>query len=183
MPLISLLSIIFAFASVSASMFEPPQLDSHMIYDGRLNTGYDMLTATSGSVQGWTTNEDGYLHMTYPAGQAWGAVVVTYGKPKDPPRPGKDISQFDTLSVEMRGLRGGEVVEVGMKDNLDPDDGTEAKVARVMTREWTNYKIPLQSFRTADLTKSYVIIEFVFGKKSVTVDCRNIALLRRSGRR
>ena len=154
-----------------------PPIQGHTIYDGRLNRGYDMGVASSGGQSGWVTNKDGYMRMAYPSGQSWGAVFITYGKPKGFPRPGKDFSGFGKLSVELRGANGGEVVEIGLKDNEDPDDGSEAKIPLTVTKEWKTYEIPLSKFFTADLKNLYVITEFVFGYESATVDFKNVKLI------
>ena len=53
--------------------------------------------------------------MSYPAGASWGAVFITIGKPKDPPRPSQDLAAFDTLLVEMKGESGGEELDIGLK--------------------------------------------------------------------
>jgi len=119
---------------------------------------------------------EGAMKMAYPPGQSWGAVFITVGQPKDPPRPWKDYSSFRAISVDLRGEIGGESVEVGIKDSSDPDDGSETKIlVPQLSTGWQTYEFPLSSFDTADLEKLYVVTEFVFaGPTSQTVYFRNV---------
>jgi exo-beta-1,3-glucanase (GH17 family) len=140
---------------------------------------YDIGVDSSNSRQDWLETTSDGMSMTYPAGQAWGAVFVTVGPPVDPPRPWKDFSSFRTLSVELRGETGGESVEIGIKDATDPDDGTEAKaLVSNLSTAWQTYQFPLSMFGTADLTHLYVAVEFVFdGSTAETVYFRDVKFL------
>ena len=159
---------------------EPPvDAEAHPIYSGgSLTTGYDMGVDTSGGLRNWVSNVNGQMCMAYPINQDWGAVFITVGPPTNPPRPGTDLSQYQTLLVELRGESGGEFVSVGVKDNTDPDDGSERKyIVSNLTSEWQSISIPLSHFTaTADLTRLYVVTEFVFepGTPAETVCFRNI---------
>jgi len=173
--LVGFILLLLAFINKVESQELSPT--SHTIFDGRLNTGYDMGVNTSGGRTDWLSNQGGYMRMAYPPGQSWGAVFITYGKPRNFPRSGKDLSRFEILSVELRGAKGGEVVEIGLKDNEDPDNGSEAKIPVTVTKEWKTYTFPLSKFFTADLKNLYVVTEFVFGYESATVDFRNIKFI------
>ena len=157
----------------------PPQ--PHSIYYGpRLADGYNMGVNTSGGLTNWVTDMGGYMRMAYPSGQQWGVVFITVGPPRNPPRPGKDLSRYRTLSLELRGQVGGEDIRIGLKDNTDPDDGSETKVlVSDLTTEWQTFTFPLSDFKTADRTRLYVVIEFVFevGTPAETVYFRHIRYL------
>jgi hypothetical protein len=73
-----------------------------------------------------------------------------------------------------------EYVSVGLKDNEDPDNGRETKkVVSNLATDWQTFTFPLSDFNTADLTKLYVITEFVFepGTPAETVCFRHIQYL------
>ena len=146
---------------------------------GRLTSGYDMGVNSSDARTGWLTRGQGELVMSYPQGQQWGAVFVTVGKPRDVGRPGRDFSGYKTLIVELKGEKGGETVEVGIKDNADLDDGSETKRQVRLTRDWQTVETPLSFFKTADRSSLYVVTEFVFSEEhAVTISVRRIALRR-----
>lgn len=153
-------------------------LQPHWIYYGpRLAEGYDMGITTSHGVTGWVTDMGSYMRMAYPPGQAWGAVFITVGPPKPPPRPGKNLSAYKSLVVELRGQNGGEDIWIGLKDNEDADDGTETKIPLLdLTPTWQTFTIPLSSFATAEKSRLYVVTEFVFepGTPAETVYFRKI---------
>lgn len=158
-----------------------PTPDFHCIYVGSaLCQGYDMGVDDGAQRRDWLSDMKGSMRMAYPGGLGWGAVFITLGKPVDPPRPGKDLSGYRTLYVELRGENGGEFVNIGIKDNTDPDNGSEKKI-RVsnLTPEWQPFTFSLSDFETADVTQLYVMIEFVFEPDSPaqTVDVRNVRYL------
>ncbi len=146
---------------------------------GRLVSGYDMGVNTSGGRTDWVKMEDENSQcMAYPGNQSWGAVFITRGKPTPQPRSSQDLSQYQTLSLELRGAKGGESVLIGLKDNTDPDDGSETKIpVSNLTTDWKTFTIPLSKFDTADLSKLYVVTEFVFTANPQTVCFRNIEYL------
>ncbi len=153
-------------------------LQPHWVYYGpRLAEGYDMGVNTSGGLTGWVTDLGGYMRMAYPPGQSWGAVFITVGPPRLPPRPGKNLSAYQSLVVELRGEVGGEDVWIGLKDNTDPDNGTETKILIPdLPTGWQTYTFPLSAFTTADRSRLYVVTEFVFepGTPAETVYFRKI---------
>lgn len=134
--------------------------------DGELTDGYGMGVDTGPSqLRDWAKVQgDGSLCMAYPPNQDWGAVFITFGGDPKPPREriGKDFSSYKTLAIDMKGERGGEKVWIGLKDQYDRDDGSETKIPVSLTSGWKTYTFPLGKFKTADLTKLYVVTEFVF---------------------
>jgi hypothetical protein len=144
----------------------------------KLATGYDLEVNTSGGLTNWVTVKSGEICMAYPSGQSWGAVFITVGKPTQPPRLGKDLSNYHQLSLELRGQAGGESVSIGIKDKNQPDDGSETKVpVSGLTTDWKTFTFPLSKFTGAHLHNLYVVIEFVFAGKPATVCARNIQYL------
>jgi hypothetical protein len=116
--------------------------------------------------------------MDYPSDQDWGAVFVTVGRSRIPPRPSRDLSGFKRLSVELRGAKGGESVSIGIKDATDPDDGSETKVeVPNITTEWKPYVLSLSQFSTVDLHRVHIPIEFVFDGPAKQVWFRDVSYL------
>jgi len=146
-----------------------------ILANGKLSRGLDMGVDSSGQRRDWLIPGDGFLRMAYPPGQSWGAVFVTVGKPAPPgARHGRDMSAYSTLRLEMKGEKGGEQVEIGIKDQNQGDDGMEAKEALTLTSEWRSLEIPLRRFTGADLRQTYVLVEFVFDAGPQTVYVRRV---------
>ncbi|OHE72432.1 MAG: hypothetical protein A2007_01040 [Verrucomicrobia bacterium GWC2_42_7] len=153
-----------------------------ILVGSKLFSGLDMGVNSSGGKTNWLSNDDAYMTMSYPASQSWGSVFITVGKPKEPPRPKRDMSAYDMLTVEMKGATGGEQIEIGLKTNTQPDDGSETKVPIKLTSDWQTYRFSLDKFTGIDLTRVYVLIEFVFsGTNSQTVQVRNVKYLSTGG--
>ena len=165
--------------SSTPSPGEMMTLQSAQVFvDGKLAPGYDMGVNTSGGRTGWVDVRDSVMYMDYPGGQSWGAVFITVGKPTDLNRPCVDVSQFRALRIELKGKNGGEAVDVGLKDNTDPDDGSETKITLgSLQQDWQVREIELSRFRTADLHKLYVMTEFVYAGTPQSVYVRKIEFI------
>jgi len=147
----------------------------------KLSPGFDMGVNSSEGRANWLKGDNGQLRLSYPLGQSWGAVFITVGKPKQPPRPFKDFSAFESLIIDIRGESGGEQLEIGIKTNDMPDDGSETKIPIRITSQWQTYTFKLDKFSGIDLKKLYVVTEFVFSDNHAqTVYVRSIKYLARN---
>jgi len=175
----------------NCSAYSMPNDNIYLVFKDHLAQGLSMGLNTSGSHFGWlileeergtegssiVTSKSKIMVMNYPSNQKWGVVFITLGEPKDSNRPGRDYSNYNNLIIEMRGKDGNEVVQVGIKDNTDPDNGSETKILRKLSKAWTKYEFRLSDFKTADLKRLYVLCEFVFvDKKSTCIEVRSIML-------
>jgi exo-beta-1,3-glucanase (GH17 family) len=160
---------------------DPGSRREREIYGEQLAAFYGMGVDTSHKRRDWlTTGEE--LEMAYPAKQDWGAVFITVGEPTNPPRPWRDFSGFDAITFELRGARGKEKVEVGIKDFADPSNGQEKKlIVRDVGTQYRTYTFRLADFASRQLQmpnglrKLNVVVEFVFtGSDAITVYARNI---------
>lgn len=129
----------------------------------------------------WVAMEEGALRIAYPAGQDWGGVFMTVGgDPVPPPRPCEDLSIYGELVVELEGEVGGEILSIGIKDNTDPDIENKARITRTLGSSRTTCLLNLhdEKFESADLSRIYVAVEFVFeGPHPRTVYVRNVYYL------
>lgn len=166
-------SLLFVFVIHQNSIAQ-----SYPIYTGQtLNQGYDMAVNTNNNRTDWLHDMIGYMKADYPANQQWGFVMITYGASSliQSQKLFRNFSNFTTLSVEMKGITGNEQVAIGIKDVTDPNNGSETKFTRTLTRNWKVFTFPLTSFTTADLYHLYVVIEFVFsGPNSETIFFKNV---------
>jgi hypothetical protein len=160
------IAIVLALCAIGNSQTKP----EFVIYDGKeLANGYDMGINTSSTIVNWLKDKGNELVLSYPTNQDWGAAFVTVGKPKQSAseRQSKDFSTFDSLIISLKGAKGGESVDIGIKDKTDPDDGSEIKKTITLTKSYVRYALSLRDFdKTADLPTLYVVAEFVFGPNS-----------------
>ena len=148
-----------------------------------LTAGLDMGVNSSNGRTDWLESQNGAFRMSYLVNQTWGAVFITVGPPKDPPRPFRDFQAYRTLSVEMKGGQGARTIDIGVKTNTQPDNGRETKKAENLTQDWKTYEVALSDFTGTDLSKLYVVTEFVFaGSNAQTIYFRNIKYLKRDPR-
>ncbi|MFT3892762.1 MAG: glycosyl hydrolase family 17 protein [Anaerolineales bacterium] len=152
------------------------------IYSGKsLRKGLSLGVEFSGHSYNWVKDLDGQIQVNYPPGQQWGAVFVTVGKPSSPGyRAGVDLSQYRSISMEMRGESNDQVVLVGLKDSSQKDDGSETLVPISLSSKWATYTLDLDTFIGADLTQVYIPVEFVFRENNTeteTIYFRNIQYL------
>ncbi|MBI5324256.1 MAG: hypothetical protein HZB41_03075 [Ignavibacteriae bacterium] len=158
-----------------ASQQDDPIVFSNGVLGSGLNMGVDSYEKR----KNWANVSNKIMTINYPGGQSWGSVFITIGEPTLPPRPARDYSKYRKLILELKGKKGGETVLIGLKDNYDLDDGSESKVRLNLTKDWGIYQIILyDNFTTADLTKLYVVTEFVFDTNPQTIYVRNIHFLK-----
>ncbi len=151
------------------------------IYSGQfLRSGLNMGVDSSGHLNEWVQDLNGQMKASYPAGQGWGTIFITVGKVASPgARASMDLSQYSRLSVEMRGEADNQTVFIGLKDNQQPDDGSETTLPVKVSSDWKTYNFNLNDFRGADLTRVYIPLEFVFKgyPAGETITFRNIQVL------
>jgi hypothetical protein len=157
-----IISLIFASSFLIISLNAATNQSKAILVGTQLEGGFGMGVDSSGRLTDWVTKVRGAFRLSYPAGQSWGAVFVTVGKPKDPPRPFENFSSYKSLIIDMKGASGGELVFVGVKTNTQPDDGNEVKMSIKLTKEWHTYHFPLEAFKGTDSSRLYVVSEFVF---------------------
>jgi exo-beta-1,3-glucanase (GH17 family) len=142
----------------------------------KLEKPFDLGIDTDRQQRDWLTATPGVLTMAYPAGQQWGAMFVTVGKPVPPGnRPSIDLSRYRSLSVELRASTNGQRVRLGIKGRSQPDDGGEITVECTLSTHWSTVALPLSLFANVDLQHLYVVFEVVFqGSAAETVDMRDL---------
>ena len=140
----------------------PIPVDYPILSEGILVTGFGMGVDDSQQLRNWVSQTGNIQMIQYPGGLDWGAVFITVGDPGSTPRPSRDFSQYTKLAIQMRGVSGGECVQIGMKDVDDPDDGSEKKKDVRLTADWSTEEFNLVSDFDCQLNRVYVVTEFVF---------------------
>ena len=169
-----------------AGLFEQPPLGSRLnreiLIDGRPAAHYHIRPGSSASQRVSLSTVKDALKITYPAGQRGAVVSITVVEPAAPPGPWKDMSNFDAVSVELRGARGRESVSVGIKDLAEGRDADNARVPlKNVATKFKTYTIPLSQFASLrvpirnTLAQLSVVLEFHFiGPRAQTVYVRNV---------
>lgn len=116
--------------------------------------------------------------MNYPNNMEWGFHYFIHRHTHTREKIGKDYSMYKTLELELKGIKGGELVEIVIKDLYDPEDDSATKIPLTLTQEWKSYKIPLSEFKTADLKNLHVVVGFKFENGGKSVRVRKIEYLR-----
>ncbi len=126
--------------------------------------GFDIFVNTDRGLTNWLTRTGSEgLQCAYPSGQQFGFVaVVLQGDTTPGRRPGKDMSAYKRVQFQLRGAVGGEIVDVGMKDNTNADDGNEVKKRLTLTSSWQTFSFALSDFSRSDVKRLYVLFELVF---------------------
>lgn len=117
------------------------------------NLGFDQLIVNV---------EDDHLKFNVSPGLEWAAAMFVVDSLGWNVRPSKDFSEFKSIELEAKGALGNEKLWFTVKDRDDPDDGTEARAALELTKNWKQYKFDLRrDFPTGDLEKLNVLAGFV----------------------
>lgn len=139
--------------------------------------GFDVFVNTDRGLTNWLTRagSEGF-QCAYPSGQQFGFVaVVLQGDTAPGRRQGRDMSAYRRLQFQLRGASGGEIVDVGIKDNTNTDDGDEIKKRLMLTSSWQTFSFPLSDFSRSDVKRLYLLFELVFeGAQGRTVFFRDV---------
>ena len=154
--------------------WSPPEPFS--VYDGVLAPDLYITAETSSGVDnGWVKESNGELCMEYPDGHEWGAVYITPSELDDLTQSHRDLSRYSKLSFEARTETSNPLVQVGIKDFTDLDDGSESKYRiEGLTGASKAYEYELEDFKTAEIDQLYILIEFVFFEPGTTICVKNI---------
>ena len=176
LPIFALMLFCFIAISFSTQLTAQNQL---VIFDGFFQYDTQIHIDDAHSKRNWLKpGQDMSMQMTYPGGMPWGVAFITFGSAYSDAsckqRTGQDLSKYTTLVVDMRAATKGQIVNIGMKDCMDRSDGSETKIPQKLTPEWVTYRFKLSDFKTCDLTKVHIPIEFVYGEKAATVLFRNV---------
>jgi exo-beta-1,3-glucanase (GH17 family) len=146
------------------------------VYVNGLEADFVAGVDTSGHLHQWLTNDNNLLSLAYPAGQQWGGLFITVGPPVPlGQRPSLDLSAYKSLVVDLRPAVEGQCVHIGIKNNRQPDDGSEITVQRCLPAGWSTVTLPLSVFRGEDLAHLYVVFELLFqGVSGASLEVRNI---------
>lgn len=146
------------------------------VYVGGPTSGFVVGLETSAHQRQWLTVNNGPLVLTYPANQQWGAMFITVGPPAPRGhRPSLDLSAYRSLVADLRAAVDGQCVRIGIKDNNQPDNGSETTVQQCLSSQWSTITLPLNRFTGVDLTHLYIVFEVLFqGPSSATLEVRNI---------
>lgn len=170
------------FGSVASAQDATANQDSKkdIMVNSSLAKGFDMGVDSSEHAKNWVRKLPEYQEIAFPAYQEWAAVFITVGKPVGPPRnKWIDASAYKTLSIDMRGEKGGELVEIGVKSNIQEDDGTQTRITVKLNPDWKTFTFPLAEFKGTDLSHLYVVTEFVYNDKTPqTIYFKNIKMLK-----
>lgn len=141
---------IFYLDDIQFSVDPPPApaLQPLHIYTGALRPGLGLGVRSSGNVTGWFQDKKGILEINFATWQDWAVAYIavepiTAGIGS---RNSLNISQYRTLSLEMKGSKGREVVYISLKHKNQPDSRTEAKLRVTLTDQWATFEFPLERF-------------------------------------
>ena len=114
--------------------------------------------------------------LTYPANQKWGTLFIIFGSLGPPgQRTSIDLSAYNSLVVDLRGIVSGQCVNLGITDSTQRDDGSDITKPKCMTTKWATIMLLLSTFTKVNLAHIYVVFEMDFqGQSSTTVELRNI---------
>lgn len=125
-----------------------------------------------------------YIHPFYQEvrvdfpGMAWGVFYIYVGQGSVEQLETRDYSSYNTLRLELKGEKGGEKIQISIKDETNPTDGSEAKVSLTLTNEWKVYDIPLSKFEGTNLKKLFMPAAFIFEKDAATISIKNIEYIK-----
>lgn len=150
-----------------------------LFMDGFLTSYYSYLEAYAYPIPSNSGSSLAYkeLNMEFPA-MPWSVLYFYVGEGSIEGLETKDYSSYSTLRVELKGAKGGEKIQISIKDETNPTDGSEAKVPLTLSNTWQVYDIPLSKFEGTNLKKLFMPAAFIVENEATTISIKNIEYLR-----
>lgn len=150
---------------------------SKVFRSGYPTTGYDFGIASAYNNQGVNLQFLGTYAALQFKSEPWATAYFYVGSGIPDPNRVKDFSNFETLRLKLRGTKGGEKVNISLKDLSNPTDGSETKVQLSLTNKWQFYNIPLNKFKPTDLEKLFIVTSFISENQAMTIEVESIEFL------
>lgn len=152
---------------------------SKLLVNGYITDYYSALEAFSQPIATPSINRFYYgeIESSFP-GMDWGVFYFYVGSGSVEDLATKDFSSYDTLRLELKGKVGGEQIQISIKDETNPTDGSESKVPLTLTSEWKVYEIPLSKFEGTNLKRLFMPAAIIFQGEPATVSIRNIEYIK-----
>ncbi len=115
----------------------------------------------------------GEFEMHFPKAE-WGVTYFTNRSQAFADKVAKDYSSYKTLQIVAKSSEKSGLAFIVIKDIYDPDDGSETRVPILLTDEWQTFNLPLEAFKTADLTRLHMVAGFLLLKDAQTIYIKNI---------
>jgi len=111
--------------------------------------------------------KDDFLEINYPSSKQWGSVF--FYREDDIPQ---DLSCYDSISFELKGHDGSEIVHVGVRDTSNFPNDVRIEINDTI---WHSYVIPCYVFTFINWEQVVVAASFTFyGEKAQSIYVRNI---------
>ncbi|GAB5526315.1 MAG: hypothetical protein Roseis2KO_41870 [Roseivirga sp.] len=172
---------------------ETSQKNIDRVFNKFENTGYSKLLINGYTPEGYYSALEafsqpistpsmnrfyfGEIESNFP-GMDWGVFYYYVGSGSVEDLATRDFSSYDTLRLELKGKLGGEKVQISIKDETNPTDGSESKVPLTLTNEWKVYNIPLSKFEGTNLKKLFMPAAIIFQGEPVTASVKNIEYIK-----
>jgi hypothetical protein len=110
----------------------------------------------------YVSHVDGVLQITLKRGAPWAVFFFEVrNRSNNLGRSSSDLTRFDRIVLEAKGVNGGERLLLHMKDKDDPDDGSQTNLEIVLSEQWDTYEFYLSDFENADLSKLNLALGFL----------------------
>jgi hypothetical protein len=183
-----LVAIVLTAGAVAGHGAKTPPWGRNIYVGTIVSPGFTRFQFTGAEESDWVTDEHGSMKCMYDANQGWGTAFIMASNPSyGVQRATIAVSPKDSLCVDLKGEYGGEMVNVGVKTDTDPDNGKEPRyIVKSLTKSWHTYKIPLSTlvqspdYPTSRFSHLYVVFELGFmpGNTAETVWYRNVKYTR-----
>ncbi len=149
-----------------------------LLINGALNSAYyeiGVATVNNQSIEGIQGINE--INFNIPALE-WATVYLRNPSNVQADRPIKDFSSYKSIQLELKSDKEEATVFINLKDDEDPDDGSETMIPLILSSDWNTYEIELSKFKTANLEELFVVAGFVFHDHAQKFSIRNIAYVK-----
>ncbi len=148
-----------------------------VVRGGYTSRHYDYAVASASNNQGVNLQFMGTHTTVQFREQPWAVAYWYLGNGLVDPNRLKDFSNFKTLRLKLRGVKGGEKIAISLKDKSNPTDGSETKVPLTLTDKWQTFDIPLTSFSPTRLEELFNVTSIIVENQACAIEVETIEFI------
>ncbi len=148
-----------------------------IIQNGNLSSFYQRGLAAFNNFASWSFNKPNSIEANFPE-MEWGYLYFFNDFDTTQNPLFKDYSIYNSIKLELKASKGGELVYITIKDKDDANNGNETRIPLTLTNTWETYEIPLSHFKSTNFKEVHVAAGLLFLDNAKSVSIRHIEYLR-----
>jgi len=122
----------------------------------------------------WIEMSTNQININYPKNMGYGVIRFVDLKVKRLEAKSADYSIYNSISLDLKGEVGGELISIAFLDTDDLGDGSETRVSLNLNDQWKTYEIDLDKFQATNFKSLIESPVIVLQNEALSFSIKNI---------